>query len=566
MTDTAALEVSPSLLDEPATIRDRRISSALIALLVVATVAASPFHGQVLRVPAFIPAFAGITGTADAIAAAMLLRLYRVDGTPVLLAMAAAYALNAFLIVPYTLTFPGVIDARGFLGNEQSAAWLWTLWHASFPLLIFVGVRSRQAPSPHRLQHRDRTIATVAGGCAIFAALVSLWVTAGRSTLPVLVHGGTFSPLFRVLASAAACANVAVVIRLVLRRRPLPAFFVWLIVALSASALDTILNTLAVARYSLSWYVGKTETFTTASIVLVALLSTSFAMYERSAVLTRTLARTIADGVILQRQLTREHEIAATLQQVSLPRELPAAAGFTLHATYRPAISDLTVGGDWYDAFILDDGRLAITIGDVAGHGLAASVIMSKLRQSLRLAAAIEPDPARMLGLADMALRSEHPETIATAFVGLLDRASGILRWACAGHPPPMIRSRNADVMELDGPAPPLGIYDASSVATNSVTLAPQSLLVAYTDGLIEAGRDVIAGLTELRQTLQRLRTTPGRNPAETLLEAIVGDERRDDIAIITMAYDGPPVEAHFRRPFVALQQAARLNLDVGVE
>jgi serine phosphatase RsbU (regulator of sigma subunit) len=280
--------------------------------------------------------------------------------------------------------------------------------------------------------------------------------------------------------------------------------------------------------------VGKGETFVSASIVLIALLGEWSALQARLVALDRDLIRTRADGRALLEQFAREHAIAAALQEALLPSVVPDIAGVVLSTAYRPAVTGLEIGGDWYDAFVLADGRLAVTIGDVAGHGLAASIVMGKMRQSLRLAAAMVPHPAAMLAAADGALRVEHPDTIVTAFVGLLEPSTGILQWASAGHPPAMIRRPDGRIDELTGQSPPLGLYDAAATSC-ATSLEPAAFFVAYTDGLIEFGRDVLGGLAKVRAAITRPELAERADAAAALFDMVVGELARDDVAVLTI-------------------------------
>ena len=97
------------------------------------------------------------------------------------------------------------------------------------------------------------------------------------------------------------------------------------------------------------------------------------------------------------RAYERERRISTKFQKAALPSILPVAHGISLFADYRPSYHEVTIGGDWYDAFTLADGRIAITIGDVLGKGIEAAVTMAKVRQALRSAASLQPDPRAML-------------------------------------------------------------------------------------------------------------------------------------------------------------------------
>ena len=223
------------------------------------------------------------------------------------------------------------------------------------------------------------------------------------------------------------------------------------------------------------------------------------------------------------------------MQQASLPRSLPVVEGVSLHATYRAAVRDIDIGGDWYDAFVLADGRLAITIGDVAGKGLPASLVMGKVRQSLRVAAQIAASPAKMLAIADRTLQSEFVggfETIVTAFVGILGDDDRLV-WASAGHPPPIVRFADGRIVELYGPSAPLGLGRSLAIEYETL-LEPGALLVAFTDGLVETTRDLLHGTAELVRRIETYDADLHPDPT-ALLADLASDSARDDVAILTL-------------------------------
>ena len=122
--------------------------------------------------------------------------------------------------------------------------------------------------------------------------------------------------------------------------------------------------------------------------------------------------------------VSREARLVQTLQEVILPSQLPTIPGALLSIVYAPATSsDAPVGGDWYDAFALADGRIVLSIGDVTGRGLRASAIMGKLRHAINVIAMYESDPARILDVAERVVLQRYPQAIVTAFVALYDRA-----------------------------------------------------------------------------------------------------------------------------------------------
>jgi serine phosphatase RsbU (regulator of sigma subunit)/anti-sigma regulatory factor (Ser/Thr protein kinase) len=253
------------------------------------------------------------------------------------------------------------------------------------------------------------------------------------------------------------------------------------------------------------------------------------------------LFRTNATRKYLERELAREHRASAAFQRAALPTRMPTVPGMEFRALYRVAKAEALVGGDWYDAFRLDDGRIVLSIGDVMGSGLGAAVTMGAVRQSIRGAAQILADPIEILDAADRALHSEQPDGIVTAFVGILDPITLTLNYASAGHPPPFLRSSRGEIATLGGSGLPLGlrsIREDCRDGLHAALLDSSSLLVLYTDGLTEATRDIDAGETRLREALQSVAVWDADNPAEAISDCIL-DELLDDVAILTIRIGG---------------------------
>lgn len=235
-------------------------------------------------------------------------------------------------------------------------------------------------------------------------------------------------------------------------------------------------------------------------------------------------------------QLRRKQSIASSFQSASLSHLPDDPPGLHIDAIYRPAESDLEIGGDWYDALTLLDGRVLVSIGDVAGKGLEASVVMSKVRQSIRVAGQVQVDPAAILNAADRALRTEYPDAIVTAFVGIFDRIESTFTYASAGHPGPLVRSADGHLDVLDSSSLPLGLrLREESAISHSWTMSVGSLFVLYTDGLTEATRDIIASETRLRDVVRSEEMANAPNPAALIHELVVGDAARDDVAVLTI-------------------------------
>jgi PAS domain-containing protein/anti-sigma regulatory factor (Ser/Thr protein kinase) len=237
----------------------------------------------------------------------------------------------------------------------------------------------------------------------------------------------------------------------------------------------------------------------------------------------------------LERDLDREHQASLAFQRAALPQTLPEVPGLTFDAMYEAAGEDALVGGDWYDTFRLADGRVVLSVGDVIGSGLAAAVTMVAVRQAIRGAAQVFPEPVAVLDAADRALRSEQPDRIVTAFLGIYDPLTRMLSYASAGHPPPFVRTADGQVVELTSPDLPLGLRDDKTTAVNRTFVLPEgALLVLYTDGLTEATHDVLEGERRLRDAIATDAVYAAHHPAAAIRERVLA-EAADDVAILTV-------------------------------
>ncbi len=252
-------------------------------------------------------------------------------------------------------------------------------------------------------------------------------------------------------------------------------------------------------------------------------------------------------GVAVRRasEFEREHRVAQSFQEASLPLQLPTLRGVAFDAVYVPADSEAQVGGDWYDAMRLADGRVVVSIGDVAGHGLAAAVTMGNMRQIIRGIAQVHADPALMLDAADRALRLEHPDQFVTAFVGVYDPIAGRFGYASAGHPPPMLRRPDGEIELLTDGGLPLGLRNVAKAGGKTVKVDAGSHLVLYTDGLTESARRPAEGEENLRALLREGSILAKRCPAQALKEAVCGSgPAKDDVAILILGVGGAADEA----------------------
>ena len=233
----------------------------------------------------------------------------------------------------------------------------------------------------------------------------------------------------------------------------------------------------------------------------------------------------------------RDHRVATKLQQTSLPVTLPTVEGFDLDAMYVAARDEAQIGGDWYDAFCLPDGRLVVTIGDVSGNGLEAAVVMGSARQILRGAAHLSPDPATMLDAADRALREERPQSFVTAFVAIFDTVAGTITYATAGHPWPLVLQANGSISELQAVGLPLGLRIRSTEPSTVRPLEAGASFVFYTDGLVESTRDILSGTDRVRKALESEYDTSREKLAHVLYTQVIGRlQTFDDLAILTVS------------------------------
>lgn len=237
----------------------------------------------------------------------------------------------------------------------------------------------------------------------------------------------------------------------------------------------------------------------------------------------------------------REHRVAMTLQRAMLPAVLPQVEGLAFDAVYFPGATEAEIGGDWYDAIALADGRVVVSIGDVTGRGLTAAVIMGRMRQAIETLATYESDPGRLLDAADAVLRRAHPDAIVTALAGVIDPAARTLTYATAGHPTPIVRDTDGAIRQLPGRGLPLGLRDGRQPPATTVVLPPSALVVFFTDGLVEATRDIAEGERRVFAALRDPVVADGRAPAAALTARVLDDGIRDDVAVLTVRVAAAP-------------------------
>jgi serine phosphatase RsbU (regulator of sigma subunit)/anti-sigma regulatory factor (Ser/Thr protein kinase) len=247
------------------------------------------------------------------------------------------------------------------------------------------------------------------------------------------------------------------------------------------------------------------------------------------------LAGQAAQAFDRARRFESEQRIAETLQQSVLPASLPAVPGVQLAGRYLPGTAELEVGGDWYDAIVLANGRFGLVVGDVVGKGVRAAATMGQLRNAIRAFSLDRLKPATTLGRLSRLAEEVIETSFATVVYAELDPETGVCRYASAGHPPPLVATLDGRVEYLHGGRGlPLGTGTSTSYRQAVAELPHGSVLLFYTDGLIERrGRSLDEGLERLRAAVANGPRDPERL-AEHVLEHLIGDEdRRDDVVLL---------------------------------
>ena len=254
--------------------------------------------------------------------------------------------------------------------------------------------------------------------------------------------------------------------------------------------------------------------------------------------LVRDMGRRAAMALDNARLYAHEHDVSETLQRSLLPEAFPKLAGLRLAARYVPGGPGVGVGGDWYDALPLSDGRVGLAIGDVAGRGLRAASIMGQLRTTLRVFATEAAPPASVIANVDRLFQRFEEGEMATLLFLVLDPATGALGYTAAAHPPPLIvAAEGGEAHYLEGARGlPLGVAPAPRFHEARGRLEPGSSLLLYTDGLVERpGESIDDGLDRLREVAAR-GPVEAEQLADHVLAEMLGDTvRPDDVAILAV-------------------------------
>ena len=255
-----------------------------------------------------------------------------------------------------------------------------------------------------------------------------------------------------------------------------------------------------------------------------------------------------------------EREIAIGLQRALLPTRLAERSDIALAALYEAGSDVLEVGGDWYDAFELPDGRIALTVGDVVGHGLAAAAAMGQVRTALAALVDHAAGPGQLLERLDGFLARSGTTDFATVCYVIIEPATGALEYASAGHPPVLVVSPAGDTVWLDqAQSGPLRGGEPRARPQAATVLEPGSLLVLYSDGLVERRKERFGdSLERLAAAGRAVVGLPVEEVCSTLVAKLgVESSRDDDVAVMAIRLEAARA-SQYRRRFPALGEELR--------
>jgi serine phosphatase RsbU (regulator of sigma subunit) len=242
---------------------------------------------------------------------------------------------------------------------------------------------------------------------------------------------------------------------------------------------------------------------------------------------------------IRQRELVeQELEVARSIQQASLPKEVPQPEGWQVSPYYQPARE---VGGDFYDFHLLSEGHVGLVVGDATGKGVPAALVMSSTRSMLRAVARASNSPGEVLEqVNDLLVTDIPPNMFVTCFYAILEPESGRLSYANAGHDLPYLRRRNGEAEELRARGMPLGLMSGMNYEEKEIILQVGESALFYSDGLVEAHdpKGEMFGFPRLRALVGE--HGEERTLGSLLLEELysfVGEgwEQEDDITLLTL-------------------------------
>jgi len=356
----------------PGRSQKRLAVAVLLAFLTALVLSAGGLSNvQLGRVDAFVPVYGTAIFVNDLITAVLLFNQFAILRSRALLAISSAYLFTALMVIPWTLTFPGVFAPGGLLGaGLQSTNWLYVLRYAAFPTFVMAYTFLKDDGSPERLWERPVGV-TILSSIAISAAVVSvvtIGVTAGNDYLPrISIDPVHFSSLWLYLAGSLILWNGLALIFLWLRRRSV--LDLWLMVVVCAYAIEIYLVSFpGLARFSAGWYAGRTFGFVSSLLVLFALLHEIASLYAQ----------------LLSALLAQRHEREARLMTGD------AVSASVVHEVKQPLtaiIASASAGLNWLDRVEPDLDNVRNALRRVLANGERADALIDDIRAHFKMGA-----------------------------------------------------------------------------------------------------------------------------------------------------------------------------------
>jgi serine phosphatase RsbU (regulator of sigma subunit) len=247
----------------------------------------------------------------------------------------------------------------------------------------------------------------------------------------------------------------------------------------------------------------------------------------------------------LRSELAAKQVMIDTLLKGFVVTDFPVVAGLSFDVLYQPAAAIEQLGGDWYDIFALPDGRIAFSLGDVCGRGLGAAVKMRQAKQAIKVAASLQVNDPMPLAVLEQANKviflNGHEVVFTTAIYGVIDPIHRKVTYASAGHHPPILAAAGEEPVLMPNHGFPLGVEVnlPDLIKEHEFTYKSGSLLVLYTDGLIEYSHDTREGEPRLLRAVHDAVSTKARHPARFIVESVLQEqsENTDDVAVLTIFF-----------------------------
>jgi serine phosphatase RsbU (regulator of sigma subunit) len=226
--------------------------------------------------------------------------------------------------------------------------------------------------------------------------------------------------------------------------------------------------------------------------------------------------------------------------------DFPVVAGLAFDVLYQPSAAIEQLGGDWYDIFALPDGRVAFSLGDVCGRGLGAAVKMGQAKQAIKVAASLQindPMPLAVLEQSNKVIfLNDHEVEFTTAIYGVIDLVNRKVTYASAGHHPPILATPGREPRIMPNHGFPLGVEInlPDLIQEHEFAIESGSLMVLYTDGLVEFSHDIQEGEARLLRAARDAVTRKVPNPARFIVERVLQEDLQhpDDIAVLTIFFE----------------------------